>query len=397
MFYRGLVLPIFFIAASFFATVWSPAARADDYQDYQNHITQAELAKQRGDGENAFRNYLAALADYPNADLPENSLIGMLSNGLPEQMDPSILQSLPAASLPYTVSSFDLPDGDSGEPPHATLVVPRSSVPLHEATDPENGWPFSHVLYVYRSSGTDSEKASLLCAVHYQTLDDQSLARRTGSLLILLREAYQQKMGKAPLGDTHSFQVWLCRRAPDTGGGEEWHNNLYFYDTGDKRSSIEWIREIAHEYSHLAFPAIGGNYTDPEAWANGYIGEQLLIRWISRGAGGGPAALEQVWGETFTGYANFERILIAPDEHLYLAQGLSKKWLERTDAVGMRYLIGLLLWMDDHQGPQYVGNLLYALNAHHQTSPDSLYVPVLSMIHHAKPATTSGREAHASA
>src|SRR5579883_483559 len=296
-----------------FVLVCPSGAYADKYQDYQNNVSAAGQAAENGDEETALRHYLAAFSEFPDADLPKSALVGMLSNGMPEQIDLSLLRSIPLTPLPYTVATFELPEADA----QATIVTPRASVSLHEVSDPQNGWPFAHVLYVYRSDSADNGHAQLFCAVHYQTSDDQSLARRAGTLLFLLRAAYLQKMAERPVGDDHSFQVWLCRRAPDTGGGEEWHHNLYFYDTGDKRSSIEWIREIAHEYSHLAFPAIGGNYTAPEAWANGYLGERLLVRWLARGAAGGSASVERAWGDTFSGYPTFARILVTPDEQLY--------------------------------------------------------------------------------
>src|SRR5579862_171467 len=53
-------LLVLLIAAAIFAAAFPPASHADTYQDYQNDITQAELAKEKGDGEGAFRNFLAA-------------------------------------------------------------------------------------------------------------------------------------------------------------------------------------------------------------------------------------------------------------------------------------------------------------------------------------------------
>lgn len=374
-------------------------ARADRYQDYQTAVTNAEVAAQNGDASTAFCDYETALADYPSADLPKNALIALLG-GLPRHMDLSLVAHLPAPIAPCSISSFTVPAGNSPAQ-RATLVAPASSLHLKELSDPENGWPFDHVVYVYRSDVATPDKGILLCAVHYQTDDDRKLAQRVGSLLLVLRQAYLQETGKRPVGDTRSFDVWLCRRAPETGGGEEWRGNLYYYNTADNRSSIEWIREIAHEYSHLAFAAIGGSYTQPEAWANGYIGERILVRWLARGAGGGPAMVEQVWG-TFSGYPNFARLLVTPEETLYETQGPSEAWLARRDAVGMNYVIGFLLWVDDNQGSRFLGDLLATMTARHETSPESLYTLEVAMSRsHKRPPsgvqTTSGREYHQSA
>lgn len=398
---RILLTAFIFLTVSITVALSGPPARADAYQDYQAAILKAQTAEQAGDGETAFREYEMALIDYPNADLPRDALVAMFGSGLPQKMDLRLLSNLPSPLPPCEMASFTIPSGDlKGQ--QSAVVIPAGSLDLKEATDPENGWPFAHVLYVYRASSAGSESAELLCAVHFQVNDDQALAQHVGTLLFLLREAYVQETGDRPVGDQHSFDVWLCRRSPDIGGGEEWHGNLYFYNTGDPRSSIEWIREIAHEYSHLAFAAIGGDYTQPEAWANGYIGERILVRWLSRDAAGGPPTVEQAWGGTFSGYPNFARLLITPPEQLYETQGQSDAWLARRDAEGMRYVIGFLLWVDDHEGPRFLGNLLSTLTAKHETSPQDLYQLEVAIARHGKrpsagARTLSGRSHHQSA
>lgn len=397
---RGCFPALFLILALLGLGIPETPARADAYRDYQAAVLKAQVAAQSGDGLTAFQEYETALSEYPNADLPRNALVGMMGTGLPRRMDLRLLAHLPSAIPPCEITSFAIRSGDlKGQ--QATVVLPAPSLNLKEVSDPENGWPFTHVLYVYRASSDDSGMATLFCAVHFQVNDDQSLAQHVGTLLFLLREAYVQETGNNPVGDDRAFDVWLCRRAPTTGGGEEWHGNLYYYNTADNRSSIEWIREIAHEYSHLAFAAIGGDYTEPEAWANGYIGERILVRWLARGAAGGPAAVEQAWGRTFAGYPNFARILLTPPEELYESHGPSQAWLARRDAAGMRYVIGFLLWVDDHEGPRFLGNLLSTLTARHETSPQDLYQLDLAMAHRPKhPAnvrTTAGKETHTSA
>ena len=395
----GPFLPIF-LALLIALAAPGAKATADSYHDYQAAIEKAGVAARSGDGETAFAEYEAALTQYPNAELPKSALIGMLGGGLPEKMDLRLLSHLPAAIPPCEISTFTIPSGDlKGQ--QGTLVAPAPMLNLKELSDPENGWPFTHVLYVYRTGNSDANTAELPCVVHYQVDDDQALARHVGALLFLLRETYLQETGDRPVGDHHAFDVWLCRRSPQAGGGEEWRGNLYFYDTGESRSSIEWIREIAHEYSHLAFAAIGGDYTAPEAWANGYIGERILVRWLSRGAAGGPPAVEEAWGGTFAGYPNFERILLAPPEQLYESEGPSQEWLARRDAAGMRYVIGLLLWIDDHRGPRFLGNMLATLTARHETSPQDIYQLEIAMTRHPKhPSgvrTTAGKDVHPSA
>jgi hypothetical protein len=56
-------------------------------------------------------------------------------------------------------------------------------------------------------------------------------------------------------------------------------NNIYIYDMASFTDPLEMAREVAHEYGHATLPEVGG-YTEPEYWANGYVGEKLYLTWI---------------------------------------------------------------------------------------------------------------------
>ena len=169
----------------------------------------------------------------------------------------------------------------------------------------------------------------LLCRLHYTQDGDADRAARMGGLLALAHRTLVAQTGREAVNGTAPFDVWLCRQGQT--GGEQWRSNIYFYDLDAPRSSIEWIREIIHEYGHLALPAIGG-YSAPEYWANGYYGERLITRWIAR-TPGGPDLVAQVWGD-FSGWPNFQRLLIAPALAMYKKSGPSPAMAARTDETG---------------------------------------------------------------
>jgi hypothetical protein len=54
-------------------------------------------------------------------------------------------------------------------------------------------------------------------------------------------------------------------------------STIYIYDIQSFVKPIEMAREVAHEYGHAVLPAVGG-YKEPEYWANGYLGEKMLMR-----------------------------------------------------------------------------------------------------------------------
>jgi hypothetical protein len=318
---------------------------------YDQLVLQAQQRLEVGDARAGFCDYIDAYALQPDAAPAANALLAALRDGaLPVHAPAGELGKLIGSS--GQVYALDMADQN--------LIAVTSRDELPATADPQNGWPFTRVIWFYRRAAKMPGDMTCFAAVRFQVADDRPLAERTGRLLNLLRTALVEKTGYLPLCDGVPFSVWLCRHATDAGG-EQWRNNIYFYDIDDPRSSIEWIREIAHEYSHMAFPLLGGDYTEPEAWANGYYGERLLLRWVARGAAGGPSALEKAWGGTFSGYVNYRDEKITPGLALFERYGLDAGKLAQRDAGGMNYLFGMLLRIDDRAGSKALADLLWSL------------------------------------
>jgi len=289
---------------------------------------------------------VAAHQAEPNSRQAAQRLEDSVSAGLPSRLPNDWLPALP---VEITLLPYDL----------GTLMVPRDYLPTH-AAEPQHGWKFAKVAYVYLPGPQNSQ---LFCAVHYPMTTDGALAARVARLLALAHQTLTLKTGQEAVNGTAPFDVWLCRGGQT--GGEQWKTNLYLYDIDTPRSSIEWIREVVHEYSHLALPAIGG-YDAPEYWANGYLGERLIVRWLMRESDG-LARVEAVWGD-FSGAANFDRLLLAPALAQYRKIGPSPAWLGRKDDTGMRYLIGQALTFDDKYGAQRLGEAFVRLPRFHEAT-----------------------------
>ena len=353
-----------------------PITRADNVlepQSYASDIQNAKTAIANQDYSAAFNSYLLAnLSDSAQPAATIGSLT-VLEQNTPSSIDLSTIVKLPTSGLPFNVIFQNTEAGSAHSDYKTVFIVPNDEL-TNDQEDPVDNWPFSRAAYVYTTrSGL---KANLLCTVYYQTTDYSDLAHHIGALLALLDDVYYQKMFVSRADDSYPFNVWLCSTAPVSNGGEQWQNNIYFYDIGDDRSSIEWIREIAHEFSHLAFRAVGGQYTFPEAFANGYLGERLLVRWLSRGAAGGAPSVEAAWTRTFGGYPNFERLLINPALKEFTSHGLNKTELAQKDGTGMRYMIGMMLYLDDVCGSAAVGSALQSIADQHSSDPDLLFEPV---------------------
>lgn len=297
-------------------------------------LGQAQKAADAGQTGEALGALVTARRSYPASDEAARRLEALVGAGLPPRLQSDWLDALPVDSTPLP---YDL----------GTVIVPRAYLPTH-AEEPQHHWAFAKAIYVYSS---DTRSLRLFCAVHYSGAAGAALAARIARLLALAHQTLTRKTGQEAANGAAPFDVWLCTGGQS--GGEQWRDNLYLYDLGTPRSSIEWLREAVHEYAHLALPAIGG-YEAPEYWANGYLGERLLVRWMERGPDG-PARVEALWGD-FSGAPNFDRLLLAPPLALYKKIGPSPVWLARKDEAGMRYLIGQALTFDDKYGAARLGD-----------------------------------------
>ena len=274
----------------------------------------------------------------------------LVDQALPETITQDLLDALP---VDCTTKKNGL----------GTLVIPKPYLPTRSA-EPEHGWIFTKVCYLYLPSGVQGSQLRLFCIIHYTRPADADLAARAALLLSITHKTLVQRFARPAANGDAPFHVWLCREGKT--GGEQFRENLYFYDLDTPRSSIEWVREIVHEYAHLAVPAIGG-YQSPEYWANGYLGERLLIRWLYRNSAA-RTMVEREWGD-FSGAPNFMRLLVDPACALYRKVGPNAHWLRRKDADGMRYFIGLVLIADDKYGAPAIGGAMAELPRFQEATP----------------------------
>ena len=322
--------------------------------DVQTLLDSSENSIKNGDQASALVSLLQAQQVAPDSVLVKSDIEQFVGSGLPDMVTKDQLSHLPVISS--KISNIN-----------AVIVQPADYI-ASKATEPQHNWVFGRLTYVFVSGkSNDGTDLKQFCRLHYATPDGSDFARRVGSLLLIAHNTLVARTGHAPYNDERPFDVWICNAGQM--GGEQWQDNIYFYDLSTQRSSIEWIREIVHEYSHLALPAIGG-YTAPEYWANGYLGERLIVRWMEQSTDT-KTAVEKDWGD-FSGEPNFEDLLIKPPLALYHKEGLKQAWLERADEPGMRYFIGRMLAIDDHYGSNFLGVVLSNFPHYREARPTDL-------------------------
>ena len=84
---------------------------------------------------------------------------------------------------------------------------------------------------------------------------------------------------EVPVQGTALERPWMpiiAAAQADSAPGE-----ILFFKVAQERSESEWLREIAHEYSHVVLPTFGGFRPPNEPFANGTLGETLAMTWIA--------------------------------------------------------------------------------------------------------------------
>ncbi|GIV16792.1 MAG: hypothetical protein KatS3mg022_2227 [Armatimonadota bacterium] len=227
------------------------------------------------------------------------------------------------------------------------VLTPRLNQTTISLSDPKHGWLFTVACYGYFRN-EHLNHPELRFRVYAQQPQDLPMAQKVCRLLLRLQEvAWQRLRLQVNLQGERVLSVWLCRQG--NAGGEQWRNNLYIYSIQEILRPSEWLREVAHEFSHALLPGITG-YTVPESWANGYVGERLLMMWIEPLLHSGQLSPDDVCGASASDVRDFVQHRCLPLLQRWATGGFPHKDFGRTDAVGMSALIGLVLYIDSVYG-----------------------------------------------
>jgi hypothetical protein len=299
------------------------------------------LLQRRGDREGAVGAFSRAVQREPGSDASRARLAGALRDGYPAQVDDSLFIVLPgeAASGELTFRDPRLRPEPSPARRWRTLLVPAEGV--RPVFDPKFRHSYTRVCHAYAFQERPA-RWYRVASVRFRKSWDEGLARRVAALLAQLFWTRREYWSTSPdFPKPPEAEVWLSREGK--AGGEEWQGRIYLYEVGRERSPEEWVRQVAHEFGHLALPG-EPIYTDPEPCANGYLGERLLIEWLAKSEA-------TVWG----GAVNPSRYLARralPLRARFLREGPRSPLLQRRDRAGMEQYIGMVLAWEAAYGPR---------------------------------------------
>ena len=245
------------------------------------------------------------------------------------------------------------------------LVVPQSGT---DDSDEKNHQPYHVVCAAYAAdtAGGAIVRYTRRFLVHAPDADSLPLAKRTAKLLLLLHGENRQRLGYEHPMRTPCLDVWLSRQAGaglDADiGGEQFGSQIYLYSIFTERAPIEWAREIAHEYGHYALPGVTG-FTEPEAWANGVLGERLFLKWLREDSLRDWLKSADIPFITAAQLADYFERQIAPLISKIALNGPNLKRLAQKDAAGMDAFIGLALACDSLYGSRELKDIFACITS----------------------------------
>jgi hypothetical protein len=122
-------------------------------------------------------------------------------------------------------------------------------------------------------------------------------------------------------------------------------NTIYIYDLASFTDPVEMLREVCHEYGHAVLWAVGG-YTEPEYWANGYLGEKLYMRYLRDELKAARFGTLDSIGSKFEALDAWVKKNADPLEDIWAKGGPKPELLKGNDGSAMNAYIGLSLYAE---------------------------------------------------
>ena len=263
---------------------------------------------------------------------------------------PVLAVTYPEQIAPTDLAALDADKEMVNGPYAGALVVPKGT---RDSKDAKYGQPYHATCYIYvadRPRGSEAIRTYLRrFIVHVPEADGLPLARQVSRMLLVCYGENHARLRFDHPRDEPTVDVWLTQKvgaglSSDTGG-EEFTNQIYLYAISSDRKSIEWAREIAHEYGHYALPGVGG-FTAPEAWANGVLGERLFLKWIGEDLRTGRLQAETVPFITPAQLNEYLAKQVDPLVRRIAHEGADAHLLAHRDAAGMDNYTALALYLD---------------------------------------------------
>lgn len=337
-----------------------------------SHASRNDLMRHPEFAQDIFDTYGLAtmyLADTRQIQWRVNELI---SDTFPVQLGKYGVLALPGNAAPFTYELSDtrLPAEERGlqqglittavlPTPAAYRGAPNPRQPNTLPTRPSvgyNGWVFSNIIYAYAYDQHD-QTWRLRFRIMWQNSAGKSalrqqFAQQTAQFLLQLYGTVKAYMGVSPRWtDDGALNVWLTEAGDP--GAEATAENIYLYNLATPRNPEEWIRELTHEYGHLALKPVGG-YSQPEENANGRLGERLFMYWLAQNKDS--TEKSHPWVAALNS-ADFTAKRVLPLIQLFAAGGPNSTEIRSNTATAMDTFVGMALYLAISRSGQYLASI----------------------------------------
>ncbi|MEA3402717.1 MAG: hypothetical protein U9R79_15870 [Armatimonadota bacterium] len=232
---------------------------------------------------------------------------------------------------------------------------------------------FNRVCYGFTAT-PEGEELHMTAMTHYPSAllsergaDYSALAGRLTHILLRVHCYSRSCWGLPQAVEDDVVRLWMCESGPT--GAEQYEDDIFLYDVGRDRAPVEWLREIAHEWGHFSLPRMG-RFTEPEPYANGVLGEALLLgllaeeaglvvgeRWPSEKA---QAAINGLWGSGEVELASYLTDMRERTLDLWLEEGPKSELAAGLGEEAFHYLVGAMLWVEAAHGHALLRSTLLA-------------------------------------
>ena len=320
-----------------FAPLEAQVAAHPDDLDARHQLAQAYAAS--GFAEEAAEQYLAALSQYCDDADAKSGLAALLTTHMPSWFPATVteVRPFPLETMKLSVQAADWE------------LLSTESFAAHEGqrADRIHQWSFPRVAYGYVWE-TKAKRWQLRVRVHH-TDAGADLAPAALKTTLALYAVVKGQMGFDPTGGWSTpVDVWLAEGGPP--GAHSAGRNIYLYSIKTARAPEEWLRELAHEYGHIALPGLGGFTKTDDAWADGELGELLFVKWF--------AAVKAGW---LPWPVSVAEDVARPRREQLLARAAGKPDLRRArgeDVKAREYVLGLALRVEAERGPHGLAEVL---------------------------------------
>ncbi len=217
--------------------------------------------------------------------------------------------------------------------------------------------PLHKAHFSYRVQGGLAETPfAPLFEVYAQRQPLYPYAERACRLLLHCYELARTRLRlEHPLRYERRLRIFLMTEGK--AGAEQQRDLLYLYDLSERIPSQEWLRELTHEYGHWVIPPIN-SFTEPEAWANGDLGERWFTYWLTDALRQGKLQPQEVMETPLSALETYLQRAVHPLVERMWREGLHpQRWRSRKRE-GYEEYLALALYADRIYGSERFGRAM---------------------------------------